>query len=319
MKTILNTIKYKVAGLCLAVSGMLLSSGAQAQDQPHYSMYMLQQPVVNVGAMGSYDRIYGGLIGNYQLVGFNGAPLTGLLDFGFPVKNTGLVLGFNIQQEKIGVNYRTNASFNASYRIKLNIKHYLALGMGVGAKYVNSNFSSLGSNEPLFTQDYSYITPTIRFGVYYFTNNLYVGAAVNNILSNRLENTGGSNSSRITANPEDMHYILQAGYQYKFLDVWKFQPSVLFKYIYGAPLQFDLNAHFLFRDMIGFGASYRSLGTLVVLADYTFNDLFTIGYSVNFGLQTARQNGFFHGHEVYLGFKLRRKGSNTIPVDVPRF
>lgn len=317
MKTnIFTYTKGWVSAAALLVA-MIATQRVSAQDQQHFSMYMLQQPIINVGAMGSYDQIYGGAFYNNQLVGFDGSPMIGMIDMGFPIAKTNLILGFNVSQERFGVNNRTSAFVNAAYRIKLNIKNYLAIGVGVGAQFTASNFSQLNNTgpDPLLVNNKNYFRPQARIGAYYFTNNLYVGASVSNLISTAFE----QNSERIKVSVNDIHWNLHAGYQVNFCNnTWKFQPSLLLKYSVGAPLQIDVNAHFLYKNMIGVGASYRSLGNLVVIADYTINKKVTIGYSVNFGLQNARSN-FYHGHEVYLGFKLNKKGENNIPVDVPRF
>eukprot|EP01034_Spumella_vulgaris_P015714 gene15714-20081_t len=117
-----------------------------------------------------------------------------------------------------------------------------------------------------------------------------------------------------------MHWFLHAGYQVRFGNNWKFQPSTLLKYISGAPFQFDINAHFLANDRIGFGASYRSLGSAVILVDYTFRKGVTLGYSGNFAVNNKSKAAFM-GHEIFIGFRLAGKNKNQklIGVDVPRF
>lgn len=311
-----------VIGL-LGMAGLFTFRTATAQDIPHYSLYMLHQPFVNIGASGSYDGIYGGLIVNNQMMGFSGAPVVGALDIGGPVGNTNLVLSGQLSQERIGVSNRTNFSFSAAYRVQLDLKNYLSFGVSVGGKYVNSDFSQLNntSNDPIFSNRVSYGSPTVRAGIYYFRNNFYLGAGVNNILSDNLNTAGSGRVRKIEADPRSMHWFLQAGYQVRFGNNWKFQPSTLLKYISGSPFQFDINAHFLANDRIGFGASYRSLGTVVILVDYTFRKGVTLGYSGNFAVNNKSKAAFM-GHEVFLGFRLKsgkNKNQKLIGVDVPRF
>lgn len=294
---------------------------AYTQDLPHYSLYMLHQPFVNVAAAGSYDGVYGALIVNNQMMGFTGAPVVGAIDVGGNIGKTGLVLGGQFSQEKIGISHRTNFGMSLSYRLRLNLRNYFSLGVAVGGKYVNSDFTQLQgtAGDPTFGQRIHYVSPTIRLGAYYFRNNLYIGVGVNNILSDDLNNTNLGRLREIKADRTQMHWFGHVGYQVKFGNNWKFQPSVLLKHVGGSPFQFDINAHFLANDRIGFGASYRSLGTAVILLDYTFKKGVTLGYSSNFSVNNKSRASFM-GHEIFLGFRLKPTNKNTvIGVDVPRF
>ena len=319
----MNALKHKLLIGALALVGMATLRNAHAQDIPHYSLYMLHQPFVNIAASGSYDGVYGGLIVNNQMMGFAGAPVVGALDIGGPIGNTNLVLSGQFSQERIGVSNKTNFGLSAAYRVQLDMKNYLSFGVSFGCKYVNSDFSQLNNvaGDGTFSNRVSYASPTIRAGIYYFRNNLYVGAGVNNILSDNLDNAGSGRIRVIEANPRSMHWFVQAGYQVRFGNNWKFQPSTLIKYISGAPIQFDVNAHFLANDRIGFGGSYRSVGTAVILVDYTFRKGVTLGYSGNFAVNNKSKAAFM-GHEIFLGFRLKggkNKNQKLIGVDVPRF
>lgn len=320
----MNTIKNKIVVSALTLAGIVsLFNTAKAQDIPHYSLYMLHQPFINVAASGSYDGIYGGLIVNNQMMGFTGAPVVGTLDVGGPIGNTNLVLSGQFSQEKVGVSNKTNFALSAAYRVQLDMKNYLSFGISFGGKYVNSDFSQLQNvgGDATFTNRINYVSPTIRVGVYYFRNNFYLGAGVNNILSDNLNNTNLGRVREVNADPKQMHWFVHAGYQVKFGNNWKFQPSVYMKQVGGAPFQFDVNAHFLANDRIGFGASYRSVGTAVVLVDYTFRKGVTLGYSGNFSVNNKTKASFM-GHEIFLGFRLKggkNKNQKLIGVDVPRF
>jgi len=320
MKTIINKI---VVGAITILGTVSLYYSATAQDIPHYSLYMLHQPFVNVAASGSYDGIYGGLIVNNQMMGFTGAPVVGTVDVGGPIGNTNLVLSGQFSQERIGISNKTNFALSAAYRVQLDMKNYLSFGLSFGGKYVNSDFSQLDNvgGDATFNSRVNYVSPTIRAGVYYFRNNLYVGAGVNNILNDDLNNTTQGRIREVRADAKQMHWFVHAGYQVVFGKNWKFQPSVLMKHVNGAPFQLDVNAHFLANDRIGFGVSYRTAGTAVILVDYTFMKGVTLGYSGNFSVNNKTKSSFM-GHEVFLGFRLKggkNKNQKLIGVDVPRF
>lgn len=291
---------------------------ASAQEQAHYSLYMLRPTLINPASMGSYESINAALLFNAQMIGFKGAPMVGSADICIPVNKTGLSIGALIGQDVIGAMHKSMFGISLAYRIRLHHRHYLSLGMNATAEMTQADFASLivqDPNDPLISQyTQTYWNPNFRLGAYYFTQNLYVGLAVGNIISMRADNTF---TPKITADIRDIHFYLQAGGQVKMGKSWKFQPSVLLKQIIGSPIQADVNVQFLFRDAWGIGASYRTLNTLIVQTNYTIKKMFTIGYAFNMGLGFSDRTQYT-GHEIMLAFK----APNTklrIPVEVPRF
>jgi type IX secretion system PorP/SprF family membrane protein len=292
-----------------------------AQEQPHYSFYMLRQSVINPAALSTYDRISGAAFFNAQMVGFKGAPLVGALDVSFPIGKTGLVIGGLIQQDKIGATYKSTIGLNMAYRIRLNPRNYLAFGINANAYMINADFNQLyvtDPNDPSLNQNTNtFWSPNFKLGAYYFRQNFYVGFAVGNVLTINLPNYLNPEPS-INSTFQDIHFYINAGWQKKFhQDTWKFQPSVLVKQIAGSPTQFDVNIQFLYHEAFGFGISYRSINTLMLQMNYTHKDVFQIGYAFNMGLGFGNRTQYT-GHEVILGFKLPNS-KNRIPVDIPRF
>jgi len=292
-----------------------------AQEQPHYSFYMLRQSLINPAALSTYDRISGAGFFNAQMVGFKGAPIVGALDVSFPIGKTGLVIGGLIQQDKIGATYKSTIGVNIAYRVKLNPRNYLAFGINANAYMINADFNQLTVTDPtdpsLNQSINTFWSPNFKIGAYYFRQNFYAGFAVGNILTINLPNYMNPEPT-INANFQDVHFYINAGWQKKFHhDTWKFQPSVLVKQIAGSPTQFDLNVQFLYHEAFGFGVSYRTLNTLMFQINYTHKDMFQIGYAFNLGLGFNNRTNYT-GHEVMLGFKLPNT-KNRIPVDIPRF
>ena len=292
-----------------------------AQEQPHYSFYMLRQSVINPAALSTYDRISGALFFNAQMLGFNGAPLVGVVDVSFPIGKTGLVIGGLIQQDKIGATYKSTIGMNIAYRIRLNPKNYLSFGINANAYMINANFTQLNVTDPndpsLASASNTFWSPNFKIGAYYFRQDFYAGFAVGNILTINLPNYLNPQPS-INARFQDVHFYINAGWQKRFHhDTWKFQPSVLVKQIAGSPTQFDLNIQFLYHNAFGFGLSYRSLNTLMFQLNYTHKDIFQIGYAFNMGLGFGNRTNYT-GHEAFVGFKIPQT-KNRIPIDIPRF
>jgi len=284
-------------------------------------MYYIQPSIINPAAMGQYDNINGAFVFNKQLVGFQNSPLYLQLDVGIPIGKTGLYLGPQILHDRIGVFDKTRVGVNVAYRIKLNLKHYLTFGLNMAAVVANGRLGEVNVNDPndmAFTSNINGIwNPDIKIGAHYFTDNFYIGFNVGNIFVNKFWDTGSGSQNEIRVNAADMHYYLMGGWQKKFGPNWRLKPNALIKFIAGSPLQIDLNVNAQFKDMIGFGISYRTVNTLVFNANYTLNKFLVIGYAFNWGLgYESRTN--YTGHEVMLAFRVQNS-KRIIPVDVPRF
>ena len=79
----------------------------------------------------------------------------------------------------------------------------------------------------------------------------------------------------------------------------------------GAPLSLDVNAHFLLRERIWFGALYRLGNAFGVMAQYQVNEQLRVGYA--FDLTTNALGAYNAGtHELMLGYDLRFSKGRTI-------
>lgn len=306
--------------IVLFTAGLSFLAG-NAQEQPHYLFYMLQQPIINPAAMGTFDQVNGAALFHAQLVGFNGAPIYGMLDVGAPIGKSNAYIGGQVQQDHIGVNNRTFLGGSFAYRFRLKTQHYLSLGLTAGAEMFQSNLTNAAvqdPGDPVYSQNVQSVwAPNFKLGTYYFADNMYVGFSVGNLLTNRLRLDGTQPGNTIQFSGKGMHFYLNGGWQKKFAKVWKFQPSVLVKYIYGAPIQIDINTQFVFKEQLGFGISYRTASTLVVQANYTIAKSFILAYAASLGL-AYRDRANFSGHEVMFAFRVKSK-RQILPVDVPRF
>lgn len=316
MKKFYSGVKY-AGGLALL---LLLANKATAQDQPHFSLYMYQPSIINPAAMGSFDEINGAMYFNKQMMGFDGSPMNGFLDFGAPIGKSNAYVGFQAQVQGIGVTNKTMFGGSFAYRLKLNMKHYLSLGLNFTANNIGSNLSSAPTTTPgdvVFSFNANAWYPDFKLGAYYFTDNAYAGFSVGNILTTSLRGDNSGQSSEIMVDASHMHLYFMGGWQKKFGPNWKIRPSALVKIVPNSPVQIDINAMAVFKDAFGFGLSYRTTSTLVFNLSYTLNEFLIFGYSFNMGLNYTDRANFF-GHEAMIAFRVKNN-KRIAPVEIPRF
>jgi len=312
----MNSLLKKLAiPLLLAITGSV-----QAQDYYHISQYMMHQPFINPAAIGSYGTLNGAGLLKQQWVGLEGAPSIQAINVNSPLNGTNGNAGFSVVRDKIGVNDRIDLSGTYAYNITLNAKSKLALGLSAIAVLNQSRFSQTevnDANDPLFANDTKvHVLPNFQYGMYYYTNKLYVGLSLPKLLVNSVtaDSTGDNTSTGFDL--KQMHYYINAGYKFNLKPNLDLNVSTMLKQISGAPFQFDVNAQVVYNKKIGIGASYRSSKELVALVSYQITDALKLAYSYDFSLSKL---GAYHGgsHEIMLLFQMAHK--EPLLIEPPRF
>ncbi|MDJ1494481.1 type IX secretion system membrane protein PorP/SprF [Cytophagaceae bacterium DM2B3-1] len=292
--------------LFLFFCGGMISSFAQQDAQ--YSQYMFNMMAVNPAYAGSRDVLsITGLYRN-QWVGMEGAPVTQTLTADMPIRKEKIGIGLSLFNDNIGLTATRGISGVYSYRIRFNKKGTLAFGIQGGVLYFNGEYSKMVLNpnhtpDPTVPNDYVRYAPVVGAGVYYSTDRFYLGASLPNLVKYTLTD------QRIitSADPNERamkfrHVFLMTGYVVQLSPsvVWK--PSVLAKFVKGAPLQFDLNTNFWFYDRFAVGASYRTGTAILGMVEFQITPQLRLGYAYDYGLN-ALQRYNAGTHEIMLRYE----------------
>ncbi len=299
---------------------VVFSGALKAQDYFLMSQYMMHQPFVNPAAIGSYGTLNGAGLYRQQWVGLDGAPSIQAINVNAPLNGTNGNAGFSVIRDKIGVNDKIDLSGSYAYNITLNSKSKLALGLSAMAVLNQSRFSQTevnDSNDPLFANDTKvHVLPNFQYGMYYYTNKMYVGVSLPKLLVNSVTADSTGDNASTSFDFKQMHYYINAGYKINLNSNLDLNLSTMLKQISGAPFQFDLNAQVVYKKKIGIGVSYRSSKDLVGLISYQMTDALKLAYSYDFSMSKLSA---YHGgsHEIMLLFQMAHKES--LLIEPPRF
>jgi len=305
----------------VALAVVTLASNIKAQDYFNISQYMVHQPFVNPAAIGSYGTLNGAALYRQQWVGLDGAPSTQAINVNSPISISNSNLGFSIIRDQIGVNNKIDLSVNYAYNLTLNQNSKLAFGLAGMAVLNQSNFAQAevnDANDPLFANNTRmHVMPNFQYGMYYYTNKMYVGVSLPKLLVNSVTSDSTSTDKATTKfDFRQMHYYINAGYKMELNESLDLNLSTLLKQVSGAPFQFDLNAQVVFSKKLGVGLSYRSSKEIVGLLSYQINEMFKLAYSYDFSLSNV---GAYHSgsHEIMLLFKMPTR--EPLLIEPPRF
>ncbi len=289
---------------------VLFANSVNAQQDPMYSQYMFNMLAINPAYAGNHEVFGATALFRQQWVGVPGAPRTFTFGFDVPDNKRGFGYGVQLIGDQIGIQKTNAIAGSFSYRTHVFSENdELSLGLQGSMSNYTANYNSVDLIQPY---DPSFVglvvntwTPNVGAGIFYHTKDFYLGISSPTILSQPMQG-GVTNLGRSAQSFFSIpHTFATTGYVFHLSDVVDFKPSVMFKVVAGAPVQYDVNAQFYLYDLISLGASYRSNAAIVGMAGLQLTPNWRIGYA--FDRDITGFKAFNTGtHEIMLGFALNR-------------
>ncbi|WKN43073.1 PorP/SprF family type IX secretion system membrane protein [Tunicatimonas pelagia] len=297
-------------GLLVAVL-LLLSLASFAQQQAMYTQYMFNGLAINPAYAGSQESLTLTALGREQWAGFEGAPSSQTFSAHAPLRNRKIAVGLLLTHDEIGITNQYGAYAIYAYRIQM-AKGTLSAGLQAGFNNYRAAFSQVNvrQNDGSFAaDDLQGFLPNFGTGLYYSTQRFYVGFSLPQLLTNPYPGFDGSRAQQYR------HWFLSSGYVIDLNTDLKLKPNVLVKAVEGAPIELDLNANLLIRELIWLGVSYRSFDAISGLFELQVTPGFRIGYAYDYTLTDLQQ--FNTGsHELLLNYRFLRKDKKML---TPRY
>jgi len=288
-------------GIIFLVLILFWFTEGNAQQDPQYTQYMYNMNVVNPAYAGFRGTLSLGLLNRSQWTGVEGGPRTFTFNASTPI-NEKVGLGISIVSDEIGPAKEQNIYADFSYTLEVSNTGRLAFGFKTGVTLLDVNLTDLKlpvtppSGDDLFKENVNEIFLNFGTGIYYYTDNFYVGASIPNILkSEHLDkNTAFSKAA------EEVHYYLTSGYVLEMTRDLKFKPSIMLRGVTGTPISIDVSANFLLNDKFELGASYRMDDAISLLFNIGISSSFRIGYAYDFTTSDFSNSDTGGSHEVIL-------------------
>lgn len=240
----------------------LSSTALWAQQDPTYTQYTFNPFAFNPAYAGLHDMSQASMVIRKQNAGLKGSPTTisANAHTSLPFDNAGI--GINIVEEIEGVKNDFQANISLAYRIK-SIGGDKALSFGLQGGVFSHGFdytllNPSDANDPFFPDlKDSRVKPTIGAGVFYNTEDYYVGFSAPRLLDVKFDvlNTSGDSTVRYSK-----HYYFTGGMLLNpnWGESVKLKPSFLLRFLDNAPSSLDLGASVILNDMVWAGASFRA-------------------------------------------------------------
>lgn len=309
MKKLLLVVLYVVSiGLCYA------------QQIPMFSNYMFNTLAINPAYAGTRDALTITGLHRKQWVSFEGAPITQTLTLHSPAMHNKIGLGLSVVNDVIGPLRHTAVHGDYAYRLQINKKVKLSLGLKAGINIFQAdlnNLTTVQDNDPAFlTNVQSRILPNFGFGLYYYSDKWYFGLSAPKLFENNFEADNGKSTVNRTER-EERHYFAIAGWIFDISKEWKLRPTAFVKVVESAPLTADLTTFFVYREKIEFGGMFRTGDALGVLLGIYINPQLRVGYSYDWSYINSTMIYNRGSHEIMLCYDFIYK--DKAKVHSPRY
>lgn len=300
---------------------MCLPLATVAQQLPHYTMYMANNYALNPALAGIEPYTDLKLAARSQWTGIQDAPKTAYATINSPINkqhpgNSKIGIGGKVFVDRTGPILRSLAEVTAAYHLPLNGMYHLSFGMGVGANYSQLDIAKVrlnNPNDPIYNiVDFTRVTPAASAGLWFYSTDLYVGLAAQNLLESDLGFSASASGALQMAMRR--HYFATAGYRFRFNDFY-LTPSVMFKRMQPVPLAYDINIKGQFADVFWAGLTWRHRDGVAAMAGFFVSSTLNVAYSYDFINSDLRRHSL-GSHEIILGIKLNNEKGPKCPTIV---
>jgi len=299
----MNHIKYIVLLL-------LLPMFTFSQQMPHYSLYMMNDVVINPSLISTKSENQVALMIRDQWTGFEGSPKTQSISY-YNINHTKYGRGLSIVNDNTGPISMIRGTFSGSYLIPIEDRNKLSVGLSANILQYKID------NSAIVLEDDGVVDPAINngvmdkvighsgsIGVNYFSNKFNLGASIINVINSdlNLSNTGVENA---LVN----HYYLHSSYLFSNSSGLDIIPSIMFKKIGSSSLQMDINIKTSIKDILWGGLSYRTNDAIIAMLGVNFSE-YRLGYS--YDITTTKMNVPSYGsHGIVMIYNIKAREKDT--------
>jgi len=202
-----------------------ISFTSLCQQEPFFSLNETNQGFFNPSATAVHDQHLVNTQYRNQWIGFNGSPITYLLNYEMDIDKINSGVGLVAMRDEVGLN--TNHTIGLNYRYTLKLGEFSKLSAGLGLNWYHQRFSN-GWITPQTTPD-PFLPPTtlstwnLNSGLYFQRKKLNIGLGFMNI--NQASDNQSYQNSGISIRKR-LHSSFLADYTFELTDNFSLTPSV---------------------------------------------------------------------------------------------
>lgn len=306
----------------LIIIAMGIAGAASAQQDAMFTQYVYNKQFYNPAYTGYKEVFSASIQHRNQWIGFKGAPMTSVISVATPLQIDELAIGGSLMYDRLGPTSEAQLTADISYRIRLMNRTTLAFGAKVSAGLFQANLIDVALTSDYYNQadeNFMYnqngvFLPNAGFGVFYYGKDFYMGLSSPKMLRNRLEQKGSELYDVLEGRTEPTLY-LTGGKTWKINRYLKFQPNMLVRATYNAPVSVSTFANIIYMDQLQAGLFYNFNEVAGAVIQWQMDKNWRIGYSIDLPTsQLIRTN--YGSHELMINYT---PGAKRKKIIYPRY
>ncbi len=277
-----------------------ITSTLFSQEDPLYAQYINNPFVINPAYAGLNKNFNASATYRKQWTGYEGSPITSGFNAHTSLVNNKVGLGLLLTNNKAGNTHTTETSAAYAYHVNLG-NQYLSFGLQAGVinfRNANNELNPFDPTDPAFNGDLNITKPTVGAGLILHNERFFVGLS-----APRMLRSSATLIDQISTELYSQHYYATGAYVFYLNERIRLKPSVLVKYVSGAPLSVDYNMAVTLDEKYTLGAYTRNLNTYGLLTQLRFAEAYRFIYA--FEIPTNQSVGNqFNTHEITIGINL---------------
>ncbi len=285
---------------------ILYSIQLNSQQQQMYTQFMFNKLALNPAYAGNESYLSAALLYRNQWTGFPGAPVAQSFNINLPRLGRRIGLGVNLEHQSIGITDKITYELMYAYKFALG-NGTLSMGMNVSGRKYTQDYS----DSRLFAIQNIQLDPSIPptsqslnlfnagFGLYYNTNNFYLGAAVPRLIKSDIDFDKNNLFST-----EVRHLFFMTGGTFIVNNDLRLTPQLFFRAAENAPFGVDLNGSVTWQDKYNAGLTFRTGGAHGDIAE---------SLDLIFSMQLSDQLMFGFAYDIPVS-KLRASSSGSLEM-----
>jgi type IX secretion system PorP/SprF family membrane protein len=285
---------------------LLLGNLTFSQQVPLYSQYMLNDYVFNPAIAGTKDYYQVKSNNRYQWVGITDAPRTYTLSVCGPHRNRDMGFGGYIFNDVTGPTSRTGIYGTYAYNVRIKDDLRFSSGLSIGMLQYKIDGSKIilhdAGDQTLSDGLYVDYLPDANVGLYIYSSKYSFGISANQLFNNNIK---FNEVEQLGINTIKSHFMANGAYLFDISSDFQVEPSLMLKFVSPAPIQADINARVIYKEMVWLGFSWRTKDALAVMIGYNYQDQLMFGYSYDITTTTLRK--YSSGtHELMIGVRFNK-------------
>jgi type IX secretion system PorP/SprF family membrane protein len=305
-------------GLIIIFISTVLPFHVEAQLEPMYSQYMFNMLNINPAYAGSRGVTNLTALFRNQWSGMPGAPKTGNVSLDMPLSADNSAIGIQMYTDRIGVQKTQGARFNYAYRTQAGEKGVFSMGLNMGVRNKRANYADVTTfnpGDPVFNSNISTFNVEAGAGIFYTTDNFYIGASTPFILKSNVSTNDPLEAGAKwleAVKSRDLNVFLTSGFVVYLSEQLVLKPSFMLKRS-GSSFQADLNSNLWINDVISLGVSYRTKESVIGMLEWQMTPNLRFGYSYDRSISNLRLYNT-GSHELMMRIEFGTKAKeNTVP------